>query len=122
MHYDILLTKQPTNGYLARPVLMPEIVVSGADEEEALARVQEAILQVTARSRIVRIDVPSPDKSTTASPMDDDASATTIPLKTTSPLTPVNLGGLWHDVTIKDEDITAVRHTISAGFGDAAHN
>ncbi|MEZ4615363.1 MAG: hypothetical protein R2867_07600 [Caldilineaceae bacterium] len=59
MQYDILLTKQPANGYLARPVLMPELVVAGADEQEALDRVREAIAQATAQSRIVRIDVPN---------------------------------------------------------------
>ena len=63
MQYDILLTKQPANGYLARPVLMPEIVVSGADEEEALALVREAIADATVQSRIVRIDVPSDNES-----------------------------------------------------------
>ncbi len=59
MQYDILLTKQPANGYLARPVLMPEIVVSGADEEEALALVRVAIAKATVQSRIVRVDVPN---------------------------------------------------------------
>lgn len=63
MQYDILLTKQPVNGYLARPVLMPEIVVSGEDEEEALALVREAIADATVQSRIVRIDVPSDNES-----------------------------------------------------------
>lgn len=57
MQYDILLTKQPTNGYLARPVLMPEIVVSSTDEEEALTRVRAAIAEASEQSRIVRIDI-----------------------------------------------------------------
>ena len=64
MQYDILLTKQPANGYLARPVLMPEIVVSGEDEEEALARVRAAIAKATEQSRIVRIDIPNGAEST----------------------------------------------------------
>ncbi len=59
MQYDILLTKQPANGYLARPILMPEIVVSGADEEEALALVRAAIAKATVQSRLVRVDVPN---------------------------------------------------------------
>ena len=62
MQYDILLTKQPTNGYLARPVLMPELVVSGESEEEALERVRAAIAETAAQSRIVQIDVPIVDK------------------------------------------------------------
>lgn len=63
MQYDILLTKQPSDGYLARPVLMPEIVVSGADEEEALARVRAAIAKIQEHSRIVRITIPEEDES-----------------------------------------------------------
>ena len=64
MQYDILLTKQPTNGYLARPVLMPEIVVSGEDEKDALARVRIAIAKATEHSHIVRVDVPNSGEST----------------------------------------------------------
>ncbi len=57
--YDILLTKQPDNGYIARPVLMPEIVVSGADEKETLAQVCGAIANQQTQSRIVRVQVPT---------------------------------------------------------------
>jgi predicted RNase H-like HicB family nuclease len=64
MQYDILLTKQPNNGYIARPILLPEIVVSGADEEEVLARVREAIAGIYANSRIVRVNVAEPDETT----------------------------------------------------------
>lgn len=62
MQYDILLTKQPNKGYIARPILMPEIAVAGEDETEALDRVCEAIAHLHAQSRIVRIDVPIPDE------------------------------------------------------------
>jgi hypothetical protein len=67
MQYDILLTKQPANGYLACPVLMPELVVSGENEVEALARVQAAIIKATAHSRIVQINIPN-DADATVDP------------------------------------------------------
>lgn len=61
--YDILLTKQPGNGYSARPVLMPEIVVSGADEKETLAQVCDAIVNQQTQSRIVRVQVPTSNQT-----------------------------------------------------------
>lgn len=63
MQYDILLTKQPANGYLARPILMPELVVSGADEQEVLDRVREVIAKTIAQSRIVQVNVPTDDEN-----------------------------------------------------------
>lgn len=58
MQFDILLTKEPNNGYRARPILMPELIVSGDSEEEALSRVRTAIADAQVESRIVRIEVP----------------------------------------------------------------
>lgn len=43
MQFDVLLTKERSNGYTARPVLMPELIVSGDSQEEALSRVRTAI-------------------------------------------------------------------------------
>ncbi len=64
MQYDILLTRQPNDGYLARPIQLPEIVVTGVDEADALTRVRAAIVDKYAQSRVVRIDVPIPDVAT----------------------------------------------------------
>ncbi|MEZ4737068.1 MAG: hypothetical protein R3E79_59070 [Caldilineaceae bacterium] len=61
--YDILLTKQENNGYIARPVLLPDIVVSGATEDEALAQVRQAIAQQQRQSRIVRVHVSAPNET-----------------------------------------------------------
>lgn len=58
MEFDILLTQIPNNDYRARPILMPELTVSGSSEEEALGRVRTAIADAQIQSRIVRIDVP----------------------------------------------------------------
>ena len=58
MQFDVLLTRELNNGYTARPVLMPELIVSGDSEEEALSRVRTLIANAQVQSRIVRIDVP----------------------------------------------------------------
>ena len=60
--YDIRLTKHPRNGYTARPVLLPEIVVHAEDEGEALNLVSEAIADLQNKSRIVRIEVQQPQE------------------------------------------------------------
>ena len=43
---------------------MPEIVVSGENEVEVLARVSKAIVNRHTQSRIVRINIPIPDEAT----------------------------------------------------------
>jgi predicted RNase H-like HicB family nuclease len=63
MQFDILLTKHPSNGYTARPVLLPEIVVHADDEDEALSLVSEAIADLQHNSRIVRIEVQQPQEA-----------------------------------------------------------
>jgi predicted RNase H-like HicB family nuclease len=64
MAYDILVTKHPDNGYSARPLLWPELVLSGKDEAEVLARIRIALADFLAKSHIVRIEVePAADSS-----------------------------------------------------------
>ena len=62
MQYDILLTKHTNNGYTARPVLLPEIVIHADDESKALSLVSEAIAELQNKSRIVRIEVQQPQE------------------------------------------------------------
>lgn len=57
MRYDILLTKTPGDGFIARPLLWPDVVASGRNETEALTGVREALLNVLAQSRIVQLDL-----------------------------------------------------------------
>jgi hypothetical protein len=59
VQYEILLTKDPNNGYTARPLTMPELTVAADNELEALALVRQAITKLQQTSRIVQIDVPS---------------------------------------------------------------
>ncbi|MEZ4867528.1 MAG: hypothetical protein R3C14_39745 [Caldilineaceae bacterium] len=56
MQYDILLTKHPNNGYTARPILLPELIIHADNELEVLDRVRQAINEVQAHSRIVQIE------------------------------------------------------------------
>ncbi len=58
MMYNVLLTKQPNSQYVARVMSLPDVVVSGADDAEVLARVRAAIARVQANSRIVQVEAP----------------------------------------------------------------
>ena len=58
MMYNVLLTKQPNSLFTARVLALPEVVVSGADDAEVLARVRAAIAPLHAPSRLVQIEGP----------------------------------------------------------------
>lgn len=58
MLYNVLLTTQPNSQYVARVMSLPDVVVSGADDAEVLARVRAAIARVQANSRIVQVEAP----------------------------------------------------------------
>lgn len=57
MAYDILVTKHLNNGYSARPLLWPELVLSGANEAEVVESVRVALADFLAHSHIVRVEV-----------------------------------------------------------------
>lgn len=59
MLYSVLLTKKPDNMYVARVLSLPDVVVSGTDDVEVLARVRSAIAQVQANSRMVQVEAPA---------------------------------------------------------------
>lgn len=59
MIYDVLLTKELDNLYKARPVLLPDIVVSGPSETDVLNQLRSTLANVQANSRTVRLEVPS---------------------------------------------------------------
>jgi predicted RNase H-like HicB family nuclease len=65
MEYAVLLTKQPDNGYIARSLLLPDIVVSGVNEAEALTQMRIALSDVHRQSRVVQISIPTPDETET---------------------------------------------------------
>lgn len=64
MTYDILVTKHLNNGYSARPLVWPELVLSGASEAEVVGRVRTALADFLTHSHVVRVDVePIADES-----------------------------------------------------------
>lgn len=68
MKYQVILTRHLNNGYTARPLLFPEVVVTGADETETLERMRAALLDVQSHSRVVAIDIPTEPTITPADP------------------------------------------------------
>ena len=58
MLYDVLLTKQANSQYTARVLSLPDVVVSGTDDTEVLARVRAAIAHIQANSRVVQVEAP----------------------------------------------------------------
>lgn len=58
MTYDVLVTKEKSQRYTARVLLLPDIVVSGDTEEAVLEQVKTAITDLRSNSRIVHLDVP----------------------------------------------------------------
>ena len=58
MLYNVLLTRQPNSLYTARVLSLPDVVVSGADDTEVLARVRAAIVYMQVNSRLVQVEAP----------------------------------------------------------------
>jgi hypothetical protein len=56
--YSVLLTKEK-NHYTGRVLALPDIVISGAEEAEVIEQIRNAISDVQANGRIVRVDVPT---------------------------------------------------------------
>ena len=59
MEYAVLITNQPGNGYTARPLLFPDVVVAGDTENDVLEQVRRAIVDLRRRSRVVQVEVPA---------------------------------------------------------------
>lgn len=98
MRYEIVVTKDVNNGYSARPVLFPEVVVTGADEQETLERVRAAIVDLQSTSRVVAIDVPLDPETTPADPW-------------------LEFAGMWADEANWEsfqEEVAAYRHSMDA--------
>jgi predicted RNase H-like HicB family nuclease len=60
MIYDVLVTQEANERYTARVLALPDIVVSGTDEQEVLHQVQAAIAHLLNKSRLVRLTLPRP--------------------------------------------------------------
>jgi predicted RNase H-like HicB family nuclease len=58
MATNVLITRQPDNRYTARALVLPEIVVSGATEAEAVEHLRTALIDVHLHSRIIQVELP----------------------------------------------------------------
>jgi len=95
MMYNVLLTKQPNNLYTDRVMSLPDVIVSGTDDAEVLARVRAAIAHMHANSRLIQVEAP---------PLDE------------MPVDPwLRFAGMWEDDPDWDQfqsEIQAFRETI----------
>jgi predicted RNase H-like HicB family nuclease len=64
MNFDVLITKQPEDGFIARPVLWPLVEAQGATEQEAIHRVKRLLRDLINHSHIVQIKIDADDDAT----------------------------------------------------------
>jgi predicted RNase H-like HicB family nuclease len=64
MTTSVLITRQPDNRYAARALILPEIVVTGATEAEAVAQLRVALADVQQHSRVIEVDLPLAETAT----------------------------------------------------------
>ena len=64
MTFDVILFKQPGNGYVARPAFWPDEAAYGSTEQEALAGVQALIQDLLSRTQYVQVEVDVPVEAT----------------------------------------------------------
>lgn len=58
MLYDVLITQNKRNKYIAQVLSFPQLVVEGDNEVDALEKVRLAIRQKQQEGRLVRLEVP----------------------------------------------------------------
>jgi predicted RNase H-like HicB family nuclease len=61
MTTSVLITRQPDNRYTARALVLPEIVVSGATEAEAVEQLRTTLAEMQQHSRMIQVELPIPD-------------------------------------------------------------
>jgi hypothetical protein len=59
MTYDVLVTRTDRSHYTAHALLFPNVTATGRNERDVLAKVQLALADLRAKSRIVTVDVPT---------------------------------------------------------------
>ncbi|MCG8350853.1 MAG: hypothetical protein MI924_24030 [Chloroflexales bacterium] len=65
MTTSVLITRQPDNCYTARALVLPEIVVTGATEAEAVDQLRVALADLQQHSRVIQVKLPIPDTAAT---------------------------------------------------------
>jgi hypothetical protein len=63
MTYDVLLTKNAENQYIATAMFLPNVAASGTSEAEAIERLRAELLKLQARSRVVKIELPTQENA-----------------------------------------------------------
>ncbi|NCC35457.1 MAG: hypothetical protein EOM24_26105 [Chloroflexia bacterium] len=61
MATSVLITRQPDNRYTARALVLPELVVSGATEAEAVEQLRVALADLQQHSHVIQVELPIPD-------------------------------------------------------------
>jgi predicted RNase H-like HicB family nuclease len=61
MTTSVLITCQPDNRYTARALVLPEIVVVGATEAEAVEQLRVALADLQQHSRVIQVELPIAD-------------------------------------------------------------
>lgn len=57
MTFDVILVKQADDGYIARPVLWPDVAAHGATEQEALDSVRALIRDLLKQTQLVKVEI-----------------------------------------------------------------
>jgi predicted RNase H-like HicB family nuclease len=61
MTTSVLITRQPDNRYTARALALPEIVVIGATEAEAIEQLRTKLADLHQHSRVIQVELPISD-------------------------------------------------------------
>lgn len=61
MNFDVLVTKQPEDGFIARPVLWPSVEAQGNTEQEAVNRITHLLRDLINHSHIVQVKIDAND-------------------------------------------------------------
>ncbi len=64
MTFDVILSKQADEYYIARPLFWPDTVAHGATEQEALANVRVLIQNLFNQTQVVQVEVDVPENQT----------------------------------------------------------
>jgi hypothetical protein len=60
---SVLITRQSDSRYTARALVLPEIVVSGATEAEAVEQLRAALADLQQHSRVIQVELPITDSA-----------------------------------------------------------
>ena len=63
MTTSVLITKQPDDRYTARALVLPDVVASGATEQEAVEQLKAALATLRTHSHVVQVDLPLPGET-----------------------------------------------------------